>query len=267
MRFGYIIESINGWFARVVFERDAWDEKLDRWARGTDLRIGWVLHLSRGCVWLTRRILEGLMRMGILFSRRLSRQMEFDADAIATGFAGVKAHREVDERLHELMFAQNAAYNALAQAYREGRLVDDLPALVVGRERLFSPEERKEIADIAGNQPAEWFHTHPSMKDRQAAVARLGYDGVFHRKEPASVLIPDFKGLSLRYTREFYQERLGDKAGKAGLCDTAVVLAGEAKRAAAIAVARTYLASEWGAWNRLPLPELSSKRSSRDPSP
>ena len=40
MRLTYLIRSINGWFARVVYERDEWDETLAGVvaARGTSAR-------------------------------------------------------------------------------------------------------------------------------------------------------------------------------------------------------------------------------------
>ena len=64
MRLTYIIRTINGWFARVVYERDEWDINLEKAAKEVDLRIGIILHLTRLCIWLTRRILWVLMQAG-----------------------------------------------------------------------------------------------------------------------------------------------------------------------------------------------------------
>src|SRR4030095_4274354 len=64
MRLTYIIRYINFWFARVVYERDEWDVRLDQAAKESDFRIGIVLQTARGCVWLTRRILWALMHAG-----------------------------------------------------------------------------------------------------------------------------------------------------------------------------------------------------------
>src|SRR6267142_839397 len=36
MRLSYIIRNINGWFARVVYQRDAWDVALAEWAEETE---------------------------------------------------------------------------------------------------------------------------------------------------------------------------------------------------------------------------------------
>src|SRR6185295_14581246 len=50
MRLTYIVRKVSFWFARVVYERDAWDVDLEKLARGADIRIGIVLHAARGCV-------------------------------------------------------------------------------------------------------------------------------------------------------------------------------------------------------------------------
>jgi hypothetical protein len=47
MRLTYIIRSINLWFERVVYEEDEWDERIRRWSRDWDFRIGVVLLVAR----------------------------------------------------------------------------------------------------------------------------------------------------------------------------------------------------------------------------
>ena len=64
MRLTYVIRSISGWFTRVVYERDRWDEWLVQMSRGADPRYGILIWLARGGVWLTRRILWCLMMIG-----------------------------------------------------------------------------------------------------------------------------------------------------------------------------------------------------------
>ena len=80
MRLSFIIRSINMWFMRVVYERDAWDERLEYLSQSIDIRVSWVLYLARLFVWLTRKILWLLMMVGHLVSGFLMRQMEVDAD-------------------------------------------------------------------------------------------------------------------------------------------------------------------------------------------
>ncbi len=91
MRLTYVIRNINFWFARVVFERDKWDQQLEQSAKRVDFRVGVMLHAARGCVWLTRRILWALMHAGNAISCFMLRQMEYDADGYESKVAGSDA--------------------------------------------------------------------------------------------------------------------------------------------------------------------------------
>ena len=75
MRLTYVIRRINLWFARVVYERDEWDLKLEQSAKTSDWRMRIVLQMARGCVWLSRRILWALMHAGNAISCFMLRQM------------------------------------------------------------------------------------------------------------------------------------------------------------------------------------------------
>ena len=88
MRLTYVVRTVSHWFTRVVYERDSWDENLERWSQENDIRIGVIFYLARGCVWLTRRILWVLMMIGHGVSGLLLRQMEFDADRHEVRFSG-----------------------------------------------------------------------------------------------------------------------------------------------------------------------------------
>src|SRR5204863_3813327 len=65
MRLSYIIRSINGWFARVVYERDAWDLALEEWAtEAEDARVMLVAGCARMAVGFSRLLLMRLMFIG-----------------------------------------------------------------------------------------------------------------------------------------------------------------------------------------------------------
>src|SRR5262245_52793682 len=80
MRLTAVVRGVNGWFARVVYERDAWDERLERWTKEADGRLAIVLLVTHVGVWISRRILYGLMLGGHAISCFMLRQMEYDAD-------------------------------------------------------------------------------------------------------------------------------------------------------------------------------------------
>jgi Zn-dependent protease with chaperone function len=57
MRLTFIVRSINNWFARVVYERDEWDEKLREWTKeGGRGAVVATMALAQLSVWSTRRV-------------------------------------------------------------------------------------------------------------------------------------------------------------------------------------------------------------------
>src|SRR5262249_33517292 len=111
MRLIVLIMTVNQWFARVVYERDAWDETLASWSgasNGGYVLVG-VAVVGRA-VWLPRRILWVLMYLGHIVSGFLLRQMEYDADRYEARLVGADVFAQTFWRMHELSLAQNGAY-------------------------------------------------------------------------------------------------------------------------------------------------------------
>jgi hypothetical protein len=114
MRLSNLIWTVNAWFARVVYERDEWDETLAAWSssdNGYEMALG---GLARAAVWLTRRILWVLMFIGHAVSGFLSRQMEFDADRYQSRMVGGEVFAETMRRVRELALASQGADADLA---------------------------------------------------------------------------------------------------------------------------------------------------------
>jgi Zn-dependent protease with chaperone function len=88
MRLAVVIMSINSWFARVVYERDSWDEGLAQWSTSGGTEVMILVGLIRLSIWLTRRILWVLMWVGHLVTVSLRRQMEYDADRYEARMVG-----------------------------------------------------------------------------------------------------------------------------------------------------------------------------------
>ncbi len=104
MRAMYLISRVNGWFYRVVYERDAWDYWLIESSENPeqDWRMMLILHLARAGVWFGRRILWVLMALGNLLSAFMSRQMEFDADRYEIRMSGTETFITTFRRLSQL---------------------------------------------------------------------------------------------------------------------------------------------------------------------
>ena len=89
MRLSYVIGAVNNWFARVVYERDAWDLWLASLSEDSeDWRIMLVAGTARIAVGFSRLLLKLLMYLGHGVSCFLQRQKEYDADSYEINLAG-----------------------------------------------------------------------------------------------------------------------------------------------------------------------------------
>ncbi|MHC4875867.1 MAG: M48 family metallopeptidase [Planctomycetota bacterium] len=205
MRVTYIIRSIAHWFERVVNERDAWDDRLTQWSQEWDLRVGWILWLARGFVWLTRRVLWCLMMVGHIVAGFMLRQMEFDADRHESRFSGSDAFDETMRALPLLALADQQSWNQLGSYYQEGRLVDDLPRLTVMNSKQLPLEARDYINQLTTEAATGLFDTHPSGKDRITSARRENAEGIFRLKHPAAFLFRSFPALCRATTVDLYR--------------------------------------------------------------
>jgi Zn-dependent protease with chaperone function len=240
MRLTYIIRKINFWFARVVYERDAWDLKLERSARNVDWRIGIVLHASRGCVWLTRRILWALMHAGHGISCFMLRQMEYDADSYEAKLAGSDVFESTASRLRTLNAAMQFAYEDVRQSWASSRLPENLPLLIDHKASSLPAEVQQKLSSPENPEKTGWFDTHPCDADRIAAVRRLGEPGVFRLTERASGLFSDFAGLSKEVTRHQYEKHFELEFTEQNLMSAEEILRESAASAEADAMVRKY---------------------------
>jgi predicted Zn finger-like uncharacterized protein len=254
MRLSLLIRSINMWFARVVYERDEWDETLDSWTSDNHGIIIIIALLVKLSVWLTRRVLWVLMYAGHMVSGFLSRQMEFDADRYEARMVGSETFEQTSLRMRELGLAWSAAQNELVSSWRDRRLPDDLPRLVLV-EASKIPEPLREILKSASeNGKTGLFDTHPCDRERIAKAYDEDTDGIFHLEGPATDLFRDFDGLSRLATFEYYRSLLGREVTKDQLYPiTEAVLNQEVKREGAEAFNRYFLGA-LGWLQALPLP-------------
>lgn len=179
MRLSYIIRSVNVWFVRVVYERDAWDEQLVEWSNQGDGTIVVILWVTRFFIWLTRRILWVLMMLGHVINCFMMRQMEFDADRHEARLAGSDAFESTSRRLRELSVANQMAMVDLRQFFSDGRLADDLPSLILANVAQITPELRNQLETSAEQESTGLFDTHPATKDRIANSRREATTGLY----------------------------------------------------------------------------------------
>ena len=211
MRLSYLIRRVNGWFARVVFERDAWDQAFDEWANETrDYRMLFVVLCARVAVGLSRGLLWVLMLLGHGVSCYLLRQMEYDADRYQIRLAGSEAFETSARRIHVLGAVLQVSYQEMRAAWNQSRrLPDNLPAELLRSDGRLSLEARTRLEDTMGLGQTGWFDTHPSAGDRIRQARRAEEPGVLHLDAPASSLFGNFEVLARQVTQLHYTDDLG----------------------------------------------------------
>jgi Zn-dependent protease with chaperone function len=211
MRLNYIITRVNIWFARVAYQRDAWDVALESWASeiedGRVAIIVWTIQLS---VFFSRLILKMLMLIGHIVCGFMLRQMEYDADAYEIKVAGSDCFEQTMRKLAALEAAWEATQKHLVASWKHDKtLPDNLPELIrLSHRRLPAPVLQK-IDDTLGFRRTGIFDSHPSPADRIRQARKANDPGVFQDDRPASSLFASFEHPARFVTLLHYTDDIG----------------------------------------------------------
>ena len=169
MRVSYIVRTINAWFARVVYERDSWDESLHEWSQESGI-AGVLASAIRGCVLATRGILWVFMAAGNVLSCYLMRHMEFDADRSFVRLVGVRTYEKTMRRITILDAATVEAAEILENCCFKERYPDDCATLLVALADDMPTREYRKTLDKM--EEGGCLFTAPIVSDRLASVER-----------------------------------------------------------------------------------------------
>jgi Zn-dependent protease with chaperone function len=211
MRLSYLIRSINFWFARVAYERDAWDEALENWSNevedGRAAIIVWSVQIA---VWFSRLILKFLMLTGHILAGFMLRQMEYDADAWQIKVVGSETFEATHRKLATLGAALEGTYRQIrARWKKDRRLPDNLSELLRQTHESLPPNVLQKIDDTLGFHRTSLFDSHPSPADRIRRARMAGEPGIFHDERPASSLFASFEHPARFVTLLHYTDNLG----------------------------------------------------------
>jgi predicted Zn finger-like uncharacterized protein len=254
MRVSYLIRSINMWFARVVYERDAWDSNLAR-LTASGGRFGLLFGgLAMAAIWLTRRVLWVLMVAGHAASGFLSRQMEFDADCYEARMVGARIFTSRCWRLRELNRAESGAYSDIMSSWRQNRLPDNLPKLVLANGPQIPADVMAEYRKEMGQAKTGLFDTHPSDRDRIAHARAEATDGIFDLDGPATDVFRNFDSLARLVTFEFYRAAFGPHVTKEQLYPVAELVQTQAVKREGFEAFQKFFLHAYSPGQPLPLP-------------
>jgi hypothetical protein len=137
----------------------------------------------------------------------MSRQMEFDADRYEALLAGSHIFRTTARSLRALDHAFAEVNEANINAWREHRLLRDLPEAVAAHAREFDAARLAKIEEeMTQHTTARYWDSHPPDVERIDQAEKRRAPGVYLEDVPAALLFRDFSGWSQRATRLFYAE-------------------------------------------------------------
>jgi len=233
----FLIRTINDWFVHVVFGRDQWDAWLIQNSENNDWRLAAPLWCARGGVWVSRKILHGLLYVAHALSCWLSRQMEFDADYYAAHLQGAESFAATANAISLLALAEQRATDDINVWWRDKRAVADFAQVVTLRRSGLPAELETAFAKAQAEEKTLWHHTHPCMRDRIARARTLAAPGVLAHDGAAAELFRDFAARSREVTAALYRHSVGDRLAQAqALSDEEIAqrIAGDDARAAAL---------------------------------
>jgi Zn-dependent protease with chaperone function len=229
MRMVHGIRSVNQWFSRAANRQDPWEKDLEGRRHRMDPFLFGLYWFARICAWLAGQILKGHVRAGQGISCLLLRQMEHQADGAAIRLVGGETFASMVLEAKVIEAAWGLANRSLGMSLREGRLADDLPALVSAHTRVFIPEVRRKMERSLLAEKTALFDTHPSLADRVRHARRSTLRGLFRSSGASHMLFSDFGALSRRSTAVFYQRDLGDDFNPSRMIATSDLITGQSE--------------------------------------
>lgn len=254
MRLTYMIRTVNGWFTRVVHERDRFDEGLFTVIGDADWQIAIVLYVVCFFIWVTRQILWLLMISSHAVCGFMLRQMEFDADRYEARLAGSDQFEATVRRMALLNVAQQAAVAELQAFHKEGRLGDDLPRFIMANLEQLPANVISKVNQSFDEATTHFLDTHPANKDRIAAIGEENAPGIFHLDRPATVLFYNLEALSKNVTWDFYRAIFGPQFKPSEMHCTDDLLDRRTREQEAYKSLARYFQGEFNTIRPLPLP-------------
>ena len=205
MRSSSLVHTINYWFFRQVHERDNWDRFVEKWAETENVILTLAALLAQLGSFLVRLLLHLLSMLAALFSRSLSRQMEFDADRYQIGLTGSESYERTAVAMRTLGAGHQLALEDLSLAFDSDKKVDNLPRLAAMKAASFTEQQRREIMAQIEEVNRSVFDTHPSDQARIRKAIDADMPARFVHTGPAEKLLREPDRLSRLVTLQWYR--------------------------------------------------------------
>jgi hypothetical protein len=209
MRSNRVIWVVDSWLSRVATQEDEFDLRLQGrldaagYMTRPALRLAQLLvGVGSGILWLLW-IMEGTVTSG--FRRRI----EIAADRYQIRASGSDRFVSSILKINLLALAAQRALIELSGMKREGRLIDDYPALIAYIGAHYPADFVQRIAAGLGEERTGMLRAHPRDKDRIALARTEDQQGIVTTDLPASALFAKYEALCREVTGEYYEQELG----------------------------------------------------------
>lgn len=216
MTCSYIVNSVNAWMEHCAHGDDEWEQRMRRWsdeaAEKEDSAFTWLMGWCAPATLLaiagTRLLMSALFQISFRLTQHMSRMMEFDADRYEALLAGSDTFRVTARNLRGLNHAFGEINRKNIAAWREKRLLRDMPKAVATHFSAFDSKRLAEIEDELQEQTTtRYWDSHPPDIARIEQAERLRSPALYSEPAPASLMFQNFPGWCERATRLFYREQ------------------------------------------------------------
>jgi len=260
MACSFVVNSVNAWLEHRAYGFDSWEQTLEEWSDSREGDESAVTGVMMVCavatlfaIGLVRRLMRKLFDVSLRVSGYMSRQMEFDADRYEALLAGSSMFRTTARNLRALNHSFQEVNSANIDAWRDQRLLRDLPDAVAAYAGEFDAQRLADIdAEMAEHTTTRYWDSHPPDVERVQNAENQRSPGIYLIDEPATRLFRDFGTWSRRVTGLFYREQ-GVRYTPENLCPRDEVLGRMRAASDRDDQIERYFNGQFHAWPVLPL--------------
>lgn len=212
-----LINAINGWLWRSVFEPDRFDEWVNRHISRPGMHAGKLLYPLKGIRIISQIVLWIPMFIGNTVASGIERRTQYDADRCQARLAGRNDFEFTQQRAAVAAFNWETLLTELNFLRKEGALPDSLPKELQLRMIDVTPELTSVLMESVVKRDEKPFDSRPSDADRLAAIADEPAEGAVKSELPAWNLFSNYDKLARDLTWDYYSAAYGKQLVHAAL--------------------------------------------------
>lgn len=227
MKLGSYVYMANNIIYDMVYERDYWDQTLERW-KTLDFRISVFAWILSPIIWIVRQFMNLLYQGLNMLHSALSRQMEYNADLVAVSVTG---SNQIINGLYKMGLTSQSYELTLGklsdardqQIHSENLFYNHTEChkhLIASKSEFAAEDLSSKIEDLTANyelfakdddhSTLAMYASHPSNFKRERNAKKSFVEGVQDERSPW-LLFGDAEKLAHEVTKNLYQLSLDKK--------------------------------------------------------